>query len=141
MKYCSRCGCELNDNDAFCPKCGTRASDAASSSYTQYSNSGYTNTNTNNTKSNNDTLLKVAFGFGVASIVICVLYFFIAITISLIAFAYLIPLCYALPMTIMIYKAMKDPKYKLSLAFKICYLLFVSLVSGICLLCMKEDKN
>ena len=24
MKYCSTCGAELHDNDAFCPKCGAR---------------------------------------------------------------------------------------------------------------------
>ena len=46
----------------------------------------------------------------------------------------LIPLCWCIPMTVSVYKAYKGKK-DLSTGFKVCTLLFVSLVGGILLLC------
>lgn len=46
----------------------------------------------------------------------------------------LIPLIWCIPMTIMVYKAYKG-ELELSTGFNICVLLFVSLISGILLLC------
>lgn len=38
MKYCKHCGQEIEDDDTFCPNCGTRVSDY-STDYTYTSNS------------------------------------------------------------------------------------------------------
>ncbi len=52
----------------------------------------------------------------------------------------LIPLVYIIPMTLHVYKAYKGEK-ELSLAFKICLLLFVSIIGGILLLLDDELKK
>lgn len=49
----------------------------------------------------------------------------------------LIPLIWCIPMTIRVYKAYKGEDY-LTVGFKVCVLLFVSLVSGILLLCDQD---
>lgn len=49
----------------------------------------------------------------------------------------LIPLIWCIPMTIKVYKAYKG-EATLSVGFKVCTLLFVSLIGGILLLCDKD---
>ena len=53
--------------------------------------------------------------------------------------AYCIPLIWMLPMTIIAFKRFKEGK-PLGTAFKVLTLLFVSLIAGICMLCLKNDK-
>ena len=53
------------------------------------------------------------------------------------ALFWLIPLCWCLPMTI-IYFGKVNRGEKVSVAFKVCSLLFVSLIGGILMLCDKE---
>lgn len=67
----------------------------------------------------NNTLRAVAFAFAIVGTV------FLGV--------YLIPLAWCIPMTIEIYHHYKEGK-ELSVAFKVCTLLFVSVVSGILLL-------
>ena len=50
----------------------------------------------------------------------------------------IIPLAWMIPMTIMIYKYSKNER-ELSLAFKICTLIFNNVVSGVLLLIDKEQ--
>lgn len=50
------------------------------------------------------------------------------------AFLYLIPLCWCIPMTISLNKKIENGE-KCSTSFKVCTLLFVSMISGILLLC------
>lgn len=51
----------------------------------------------------------------------------------------LIPLAWCIPMTVIICKKFKNHE-PIGMGLKICTLLFVSLISGICLLCMKDDR-
>jgi hypothetical protein len=145
MKYCSKCGTELQDSDIYCPKCGAKVGNSSSSNEFTYTN---TNTNynydggtSNNVQNNNDsTLLKVGFAFGIVNIVACVFMFFTYLVYYWpVAFCYLIPLFWDIPMVIYVYKAMKDSSIRLSTAFKVCYLLFVNLIGGICLLCIRDN--
>lgn len=53
------------------------------------------------------------------------------------AICYLIPLIWCIPMTVHYFNAIKRGE-KLSTGFKICSLLFVSLVAGIVMLCDKK---
>lgn len=49
----------------------------------------------------------------------------------------LIPLAWCIPMTVVTFKKLKAGE-ALSTGFKVCILLFVSIVAGICLLCMDD---
>ena len=51
---------------------------------------------------------------------------------------YLIPLAWCIPMTVVYFKKIKNNQ-PISTAFKICSLLFVSLVAGILMLCDKDN--
>ena len=50
------------------------------------------------------------------------------------AFAYLIPLCWCIPMTVNLFDKIKR-REKMGTGFKVCVLLFVSAIAGILLLC------
>ena len=49
----------------------------------------------------------------------------------------IIPLAWCIPMTISIFKKLKNGE-PISTGLKVCTLIFVSLVSGICLLCKND---
>ena len=108
MKYCSKCGSEIDENATFCPNCGNPVS------------------NENNTSVKNDSAaIKTATKvFMVIGCVLSALYF-------------LIPLCWTLPMTI-VYFSKTNSRQPISVGFKICTLLFVSLIAGILMLCDKD---
>lgn len=53
---------------------------------------------------------------------------------------FLIPLAWCLPMTIIIFKKFKTGQ-PIGMGLKICTLLFVSLISGVCMLCMKDNRR
>lgn len=55
------------------------------------------------------------------------------------AFLYLIPLAWTIPMTVIIINRLKKHQ-PIGMAFKVCTLLFCSLVAGILLLCMDTEK-
>ncbi len=49
----------------------------------------------------------------------------------------LIPLCWTIPMTVHYFNAVKNNKY-VGTGFKVCTLIFVSLIAGIIMLCDKD---
>ena len=51
----------------------------------------------------------------------------------------LLPLAWCLPITISIFNRLRD-KRPVGTGLKVCALLFVSLIGGICLLCMHDDR-
>lgn len=53
--------------------------------------------------------------------------------------AYCIPLIWMLPMTIIAFKRFKEGK-PLGTAFKVLTILFVNVIAGICMFCLKNDK-
>lgn len=57
--------------------------------------------------------------------------------ISMAAF-YLVPLCWTIPMTVHYFRSVKNHRH-IGTGFKVCSLLFVSLIGGILMLCDKED--
>ncbi len=54
--------------------------------------------------------------------------------------AYLIPLCWTIPMTVSYFKSVENHQ-PISTAFKVCSLIFVSPVAGIIMLCQDDMKN
>lgn len=116
MKYCTKCGREIEDNILYCPFCGN-------STNSFNNNKSYKeNNNVNDFKSSSSyTLRLISFVF---LVVICV--------ISGVA---LFPLIWLIPFTVCVYKSIQDPNYELSTGLKICILIFGGIIPGILLLC------
>ena len=112
MKYCNKCGKELSDNESVCPKCGCVAQTVAKSGAA----SGGAVKELSATQ-------KIAKIFMIIS---CVLW-----GLSI------IPLLWCIPMTKSYIKKIESGE-AISTTFKICTLLFVSVVSGILMLCDKD---
>lgn len=108
MNYCTKCGAKVESTDKVCSNCGTRLIDIEEKV---------------EVKNNADnTISLIAFIFMIIS----------CITMGWA----LIPLIWLIPMTIKCYKHMKYGE-PISTGFKVCVLLFCSLISGIILLCEK----
>lgn len=122
MKYCTKCGAELDDNAAFCSKCGhpcdpkVEAEPAPQQEVVEKKG----------IRKRDDSLMTVAFVFCVISTVLT-------------GFA-IIPLCWMIPLTVALYNRIhrKEP---ISIALKIVILLFVSLIGGIILLIGDESED
>lgn len=112
MPFCQKCGHEIMDGENVCPSCGAPVGDQAPLKAAPAPQVGLT------------TIELVAFVFMIIG------------TIAM-AFA-IIPLVWCIPMTIHAKKAMDDHQ-KIGIGFKVCTLLFVSLVGGILLLVRDES--
>ena len=116
MKYCGNCGTALADEANACSNCGT-----FTKSYTQCEQA--TNTPT-------ATAPKAESGIVVAVKVLLIL--------AAVAQGWLlIPLAWCIPMTISYFNSIKYNR-PVSMALKICTLLFVSQIAGILMLCDQE---
>ncbi len=108
--YCSKCGNEIMEEAVICPKCGCATGKQLAS-------------RENVQRENKSTLSTIAKVFMILGTVIMGFY--------------LIPLAWCIPMTISYCKKIKNGE-PISTAFKVCSLLFVSLIGGILMLC---DNN
>lgn len=182
MKYCSKCGWEMQDDEVFCRNCGTQS---VSSQEPKMYNTPYVDDTppktVNKTKRIIITILLAIAIVGILSNAFdC---FELASTLSedgegtlrqllednpylemnfndipldqmtsteiaqfaeilriimiVIGVCCLIPLCWTIPMSIKIFKAMKEGTV-LKTGFKICTLIFVNLITGIVLLCSSD---
>ena len=111
MKYCVKCGAELVDEAVICTKCG-----CATENYRE------TTLKKSNSK-NNSNMKNVAKIFMIISTVFMGLY--------------LLPLAWTLPMTLAYSRKIENGE-EVSTSFKVCTLLFVSLIAGIIMLCDNE---
>lgn len=105
MKYCSSCGSELKDEAVICPKCGCAV---------------------------NERTLKKSLSNGASTMQTIALVFMIITCITTAFFIF--PLIWTIPMTISYSNKIKSGE-EITLGFKICCLLFVSMVGGILMLC------
>ena len=119
MKYCSTCGAELHDNDAFCPKCGARVD------YDEPKVEVEPVYSETKTKKRDSTLMTVAFVFNIIG---CIIFA-----------SFIIPLAWMIPMTVSLNDKIKNNE-PISVGFKVCNLIFVSLISGILLLVGDENE-
>ena len=110
MKYCVKCGAEMHDDAVICTKCGCAIE--------------HSENKINKTK-NVSGLQNAAFVFMIISTVILGFY--------------LLPLAWTIPMTISYNGKIKN-KQHVSTSFKVCTLLFVSLIAGIIMLCDKDNN-
>lgn len=109
--YCTNCGKELSDEAIICPACGTPTGKELIV------------TSINSQSTTLSTFTKVFMILG------CVLS----------AFHLLIPLCWTIPMTVKYFRSIRESK-PVSTAFKVCSLLFVSLIAGILMLCDNKSS-
>lgn len=129
MKYCSHCGTQLNDNAAFCSGCGSKVEQpsqqaAYQATYQPTFQPTYQPTYAAQTPRKDDTM----------SIVVKVF-----LILGCVAQGWAIfPLAWCLPITISIFRRLRDNQ-PISMGLKICTLIFVNLIAGICLLCMNDD--
>ena len=112
MKWCTKCGNELLDDAVIWPKGGNSV---------DYKN---VNENLNTDQGKETSSLKT----------IALVFMIIATVIS--GFS-IIPLAWMIPMTVYYYKSIKN-KESVSTGFKVCTLIFVSLISGILMLCDQD---
>ena len=115
MKYCCKCGSELCDEAIVCPNCGCAAN------------------NPNETKTNNSSS-----GLLVAAKVLMIITCCALVISGIVGIFEFIPLAWCIPMTVTLDKKIKNNQ-PISVAFKICTLLFANIVSGILLLCAKDN--
>ena len=105
MKYCSKCGKEIDDGAVFCVYCGAEVG-------------------VERRRDGQISALKLAAR--------------VFMIIATVAYGFtLLPLAWCLPMTL-IYSDKILKREPVSLAFKICTLIFVSRIAGILMLC-EED--
>ena len=108
MKYCTHCGAEIHEEAVVCLKCGCAVE---------------TSSPVIAVEQKDDSLEIVVKIF---------------LIIGCIAQGWLlIPLAWCLPITIRIFKSLNSHQ-PIGTGLKICSLLFVNLISGICLLCMND---
>lgn len=109
MKYCVHCGAEIHEEAVICVNCGCEVAPIKPAVATT---------------NNDDTL----------TIVIKIL-----LILGCIAQGWLIlPLAWCLPITISIFRALRDKK-PIGTGLKVCALLFVNTIAGICLLCANDN--
>ncbi len=122
MKYCSHCGAQLSDDAKFCTACGQPVEPT-------YTSAGNTNGDARpfstgvTSESDQAGLETAAEVFMVISLVVS------AFTI--------IALAWNIPMTVHVFRCVKRNLH-IGVGFKVCALLFCSLVGGILLLCRNE---
>lgn len=110
MKYCTYCGHEIHDEAVVCVGCGRSVTPQTPP-----------NTAVKNEESTLSIVVKVFLILG------CISQGWL-----------LIPLAWCLPLTISVFNSLRDKK-PISTGMKICVLIFVNLIAGICLLCMDDE--
>lgn len=121
MKFCSKCGYQMKDTDSFCAKCGNSSDYFVQTSET-------VDFDKNPTQPPCETSLQT-----VAKI------FMLLETIVAGVCSCGIALCWMIPMTVHYWNALKNGE-PVGTGFKVCSLIFVSLIAGILMLC-DNDSN
>ena len=112
MKFCTRCGAELDDNAEVCSNCG-----CPTELFRPAQNVQQPQAAVSSHSSGLDTAIKVFMILGCIAA----------------AFAFLIPLIWAIPMTVHAFRKINDGE-PMGVGFKVCTLLFLNMIEGIRLL-------
>ena len=134
MKYCTKCGNQIADESTFCPVCGAQvaAPQAAPQVAPQQPEQPYAQPQQYYAPQQPAYYAPVKQESGLttaAKILMIVGTVFMGF--------YLIPLAWCIPMTVIYFRKLKNNE-PISTGFKVCCLLFVSLIGGILMLCDKE---
>lgn len=119
VKYCANCGNEIPSDCAICPLCGFNSNPVSDSSQVRNA-PGYQNNPISDREETLKFIVKLFMIFGCVS------------------FGWLIiPLLWCIPLTVSVFNKFKTGE-EISVGTKICVLIFVNLIAGICLLCMDD---
>ena len=129
MKYCTKCGAEIEDDAVVCVHCGCA-------------------TNDQKAKSSNNNMGKTALVFMIlacvlnplASILQVLQNGWTGLMLIIGCIFSCITLAWCIPMTIYFARKLKNGE-SVGTGFKVCSLLFVSLIGGILMLCMPKDNQ
>ena len=121
MRYCHNCGNALNDGDRFCQSCGAKVEIENMASGTERPvEPEMPKDNENKSEKKKNSELKTIIKILMIIVTVCS------------GFA-IIPLCWTIPMTVS-YSRKIEKGEDVSLAFKICTLLFMNMIIGILML-------
>ena len=109
--FCSHCGSEIHDEAVICVKCGCEVSKAKPIAITP--------TETDSTMS---IVVKVFMILG------CISQGWL-----------IIPLAWCIPLTVKVFNSLKSGT-PITTGTKVCSLIFVNLIAGICLFCMEDGQ-
>ena len=112
--YCPKCGAQVNDTDTFCPQCGAKLREDVLKGEV-----------VSEPKKKDNILAMLAFIFCLISTIVT-------------GFA-LIPLIWMIPLTVGVYNYYKGER-TLGIGYKVCVLIFVSIIGGIFLLVDEVDQ-
>ena len=136
--YCRKCGQEINEGTRFCPYCGCNLD---------------LNNNDQSMNKGLDTATRIFFILAMAGSVLsslmCSIFIIIGFTVpslegTMVGIMFiiytvicLIPLCWLIPMYKYFIKCRRE-NIQISIAFKICTLIFVNVIAGILILIREE---
>ncbi len=141
MRFCSHCGKPVMDKAVICVHCGClvrQSSHHRRSACTAVLPTGYTTAATNYTMAAvrytaADRYISVRRRDETMDVVVKVF-----MILGCIALGWMIiPLAWCIPMTVVTFRKI-DNREPLGVGLKICTLFFVSLIAGICMLCMDD---
>lgn len=130
--FCSYCGKENNEKSSFCVYCGKRLEKRINKDIEA---NAQVDTNNNIAKANSDIKYEVSGSNETLRILAFIFNLLATIGFGLL----LIPLSWMIPMTVHSWGVYKGKKAN-TIAFGVCTLIFLNLVSGILLLCAKHEN-
>lgn len=113
--YCTNCGSEIPNNSNICTECGSFVGSGQN-----------TGKRAGSSRSKNDTMKTLIKVFMVLGCIACG--------------GLCLPLVWCIPMTVKTFRSL-DAGKPLSTGFKVCSLIFVSIVAGILMLCMDDNPQ
>lgn len=119
--YCQHCGNELQDEATFCSKCGNQLHKVSVCEKTV------------NQPTNNNVYIQNQRGLKNTIVVFSIFSIFLT-------FGFFIPTLWKIPMLMTVYQRLKYGE-RITIMFKICYLLFVGIISGFLLFFVKNNKQ
>ncbi|MBR4766103.1 MAG: zinc ribbon domain-containing protein [Clostridia bacterium] len=160
FKFCTQCGARVSADADFCIVCGSsfnptaQASDYASGTYNeppQYNNAQYGPVNRNPYSYRAEDHGRVGAGNAyqynqpyqssssaqTGDLIKLLIKAFMIV--GCVTFGWLIiPLFWCIPMTVKAFRCL-DSGEPMSLTFKVCSLIFVNLIAGVCMLCINDE--
>ena len=122
MKYCIYCGAQAQDDAAFCVRCGRGFATAEQSA--QPAPQPVAQPVAQPVQTQDETLSVIVKVFLILG---CISQGWL-----------LLPLLWCIPLTVAVFNSFRD-KRPIGTGMKVCVLLFVNMIAGICLLCMNDN--
>lgn len=134
MKYCTNCGAEAQDGAAFCTRCGYSLSVQTQTAQTQTAQT-QTPPPVQPVRPIQVVVQAPRPKYDETMSVIVKVFMIIGCVSQ---GGFLLPLLWCIPLTVSVFNSFRDGR-PIGTGTKVCVLLFVNLIAGICLLVMNEN--